>query len=158
VSDCIVINTGPLITLDRIGALDVAGQLPFSFVCPSEVREELDEGHRAGYQAINPAWLQTEALVTPLSPLGISALDKGEAAVIQLAVEEGIEWVCIDEWKGRRAAAAVGLKVTGVLGLLSRAKKEGIIGALRPFVDRAVSCGIRYHAELAARVLEAAGE
>ena len=37
----IVINTGPLIALARMDALDVAGQLPYQFICPSQVREEL---------------------------------------------------------------------------------------------------------------------
>lgn len=44
----IVIDTGPLITLDRMGALDIPGKLPLDFLCPAEVRRELDEGRRAG--------------------------------------------------------------------------------------------------------------
>jgi len=35
-NELIVINTGPLITLARIEALDVAGRLPFTFICPNE--------------------------------------------------------------------------------------------------------------------------
>jgi predicted nucleic acid-binding protein len=48
-------------------------------------------------------------------------LGAGEAAVIQLALEQGIAVVAIDERKGRRAALSVGLRVTGSLGLLGRA-------------------------------------
>ena len=44
----IVINTGPLIALARMDALDAIGQLPVEFVCPSEVRQELDEGAAQG--------------------------------------------------------------------------------------------------------------
>jgi predicted nucleic acid-binding protein len=51
----IAINTGPLIALARMDALDVPGQLPYEFICPSEVREELDEGASLGYQPITPA-------------------------------------------------------------------------------------------------------
>ena len=154
----VVVNTGPLITLERMGALDIPGKLPFLFICPKEVRDELDEGQRAGYLRIAPDWLKTQPLSGPLSPLSVSALDEGEAAVIQLALELGIQRVCIDEWKGRRAALATGLKVTGVLGLLGMAKRKGLIEAIRPFVDRAVAAGIRYHPDLLARVLHAAGE
>ena len=39
--------------------------------------------------------------------------------------------VCIDETKGRQTALAVGLKVTGALGLLARAKTLGLISELR---------------------------
>jgi hypothetical protein len=49
----IVINTGPLIALARMDALDVPGQLPYEFICPNEVRAELDEGASFGYQTIN---------------------------------------------------------------------------------------------------------
>ena len=42
--ECIIINTGPLIAFARMDALELPGRLPFSFICPCEVREELDEG------------------------------------------------------------------------------------------------------------------
>ena len=45
----IVINTGPLITLARIEALHIPEQLPFEFVCPEQVREELDAGEQAQF-------------------------------------------------------------------------------------------------------------
>ncbi len=114
-NESVVINTGPLITLARIDALDIVGDMPFCFVCPQEVRDELDEGVQAGYSQISPSWLKVLPLKRNLSPLAVISLDRGEAAVIQLASEQGILRVCIDEWKGRRAALAVGLKVTGVL-------------------------------------------
>lgn len=93
-----------------------------------------------------------------LPPLALSALDTGEAAVIQLALEQQIPLVCIDEWKGRRVALAVGLRVMGTLGLLGRAKTLGIVEAVKPFVERALRNGIRYHPELVRKVLESIGE
>jgi predicted nucleic acid-binding protein len=88
----------------------------------------------------------------------LAGLDSGEAAVIQLALELEVPWVAIDEWKGRRAALAVGLQVTGTLGLLGRAKVLGLIPSLKPLVERATAEGIRYHPELVQAVLKAAGE
>jgi predicted nucleic acid-binding protein len=58
----LVINTGPLIALARMDALDVPGHLPYEFICPSQVRDELDEGASLGYQTIAPAWLTAIAL------------------------------------------------------------------------------------------------
>lgn len=52
-------------------------------------------------------------------------LDRGEASVVKLAINEGIETVCIDEHLGRRVARLNGLRVTGSLGILIRAKREG---------------------------------
>ena len=154
----IVINTGPLITLQRIKAIQTVGQLPFEFVAPEEVRAELDAGVSAGHPHVDPPWLRICQLRDPLSPIVLSALDLGEAAVIQLALEQKIKWVCIDEWKARRVAHSTGLKVVGVLGLLGKAKKQGIIPTLRPLVEQALQEGIRYHPELVRKVLEAAGE
>jgi predicted nucleic acid-binding protein len=154
----IVINTGPLVALARMGALEVAGRLPFDFVCPREVWAELEEGARQGHIPVAPEWLRVTALEAPLSPVAVAALDAGEAAVIQLALDLAISWVCMDEWKGRRAAASAGLKVVGALGLLGMAKTRGFIPALRPYVDKAAAAGVRYDAELVRQVLTAAGE
>ncbi len=154
----IVINTGPLIALARIEILDVIGRLPIEFCCPQEVRDELDQGVETGLQPVNPVWLRVVPLRAPLSPLALSSLDLGEAAVIQLALESGVSRVCIDEWKGRRAALATGLQVTGALGLLGRAKLLGLIPSLRPLIERAVDEGIRYHPDLVRQVLLAVDE
>ncbi|HJX27436.1 MAG TPA: DUF3368 domain-containing protein [Thermoanaerobaculia bacterium] len=154
----IVINTGPLITMARIGCLDVAGRLPFQLICPEQVRRELDEGQAAGYPEVRPEWLTVHNLSKPLSRMELAALDAGEASVIQLALELDIRVVAIDEWKGRRAALATGLEVTGTLGLLGRAKRLGLIPSLKPLVEKAVEEGIRYHPELIQAVLEAVEE
>ena len=40
----IIVSTGPLVSFARIGCLDVIGRLPYEFLCPAEVWQELDEG------------------------------------------------------------------------------------------------------------------
>ncbi len=50
----IIINASPLIAFARMGALDIIGQLPFDFICPQQVKDELDEGATRGYVAITP--------------------------------------------------------------------------------------------------------
>jgi len=137
----VVINTGPLIALMRIQALEVPGKLDLEFLAPEEVRRELEEGIQAGHPPVRPDWLAYHRLIAPLTPMVTSTLDIGEAAVLQLALEQEIAQVCIDEWKGRRMALAVGLKVTGVLGLLGKAKREGVIAEVKPYVDRAGQAG-----------------
>lgn len=95
----IVVNTGPLITLAKIDALSVVGRLPFQFVSPQEVFEELKAGEALGYPKIAPKWLEVQALTAPITPVALTALDLGESAVIQMALERQSKWVCIDEWK-----------------------------------------------------------
>lgn len=157
-AEAVVIDTGPLIALSRAEALDVASTLPLRFLCPQQVRDELDAGVAKGYPALDVPWLGVAQIEGNVCPITRPNLDVGEAAVIRLALERGIRLVCIDDWFGRRAATAVGLQVTGTLGLLGRAKILGLIPAVRPFVDRLTATGAWYDEQLVRRVLEALGE
>lgn len=154
----VVVNTGPLIALARIGALEIPGRLDLTFMAPEEVRHELEEGVRLGHPPVQAPWLTYVRLAAPLNLMVSRVLDPGEGAVIQLALEQRIGQVCIDEVKGRRMALAVGLRVTGAFGLLGRAKRDGLISAVRPYVERAAQTDIRYHGELIRRFLQAMGE
>ena len=157
-ADELVINTGPLTAFDRMGCLDQIGRLPFVFVCPQEVRRELDEGEAAGHPRIVAPWLAVRRLSSPPPAFGLVELDLGETAVIQLAMEVNTGLVAIDEWKGRRMALAMGLKVVGSLGLLGKAKRLGLISQLRPFVERAIESGVRSHPALVSAVVQELGE
>src|SRR5262245_49796410 len=89
-ADRVVIDTGPLIALARAGALEIVGALPFEFLCPPEVRRELDADATAGRVDVNPSWLIELALRGPIHPIAAAVLDPGEASVIQLALEHGV--------------------------------------------------------------------
>lgn len=158
VAELIIVDAGPLIALAKADALEVAGELPLEFICPQSVRDELDAGLAKGHAEVNPTWLKVLPVAGNITPIGRKSLGRGEAAVIRLALERAIPLVCIDDWWGRRAATAVGLRVTGTLGLLVRAKALGIVPAVRPFTDRLTSSGTWFDPELVRRVLEELGE
>ena len=44
------------------------------------------------------------------------------------------------------------------LGLLGRAKRLGLIAAIRPWIDKLTACGIHYHPDLVRRFLQGIGE
>lgn len=154
----LVVNTGPLIALGRVDALGIIGQLPIKFIAPLQVADEIAAGALLGHPVTMPSWVEVMALRRPLAAVTIAALDEGEAAVIQLAVERGIATVCIDERRGRRAATAAGLGITGSLGLFGRAKRLGLVSAVRPWIAKLEAAGIHYHSDLAAKFLAAIGE
>jgi predicted nucleic acid-binding protein len=154
----IVINTSPLLAFSRMQAFDLIGRLPFEFISPAEVENEILIGAKQGYDAQIPLWLKIETLKSPLSSLAVASLDAGEAAVIQLALEQNIETVCIDELKGRRAAKAVGLNVVGSLGLLGKAKTKGLIAEVKSFLEKAIQAGIYYDEKLIENFLRSLGE
>ena len=154
----IVINTSPLISLSKMRVFEAIGKLPFEFICPAEVEAEILAGAIQGYETEIPDWLEIVSLKNPLSPLAVASLDTGEAAVIQSALENNISLVCIDELKGRRAALAVGLKVVGSLGLLGKAKTLGFISEARLFIEKAKNSGIFYDDQLIETFLKSLGE
>ncbi len=154
----IVTNTGPLLAFSKMQVFEIIGKLPFEFICPAEVESEILVGAKQGYDVEIPDWLKVENLQSNLSPIAVASLDIGEAAVIQLALEQSIETVCIDELKGRRAALAVGLKIVGSLGLLGKSKTLGIINEIKPYIEKAKDNGIFYDDNLIRVFLKSFGE
>jgi uncharacterized protein len=63
-------------------------------------------------------------------------LHKGELSALALAMEHRADAVLMDERAGRSAAAALGLKVFGLLGILLAAHHRSLVPALSPLLDR----------------------
>ena len=59
-------------------------------------------------------------------------LEQGEAEVIIMAREKGIQHVLIDEKVARLHAKVLGLNVIGTLGVLLMAKKKGLLNSIKP--------------------------
>ena len=55
-----------------------------------------------------------------------------------LAVERHADLLLVDERRGRRTATAAGLTVTGLLGMVARAKRAGLIDLGKPVVDELI--------------------
>jgi predicted nucleic acid-binding protein len=86
-------------------------------------------------------------------------LDEGEAEAIALAVERPGCALLLDESRGRRVAERFGLDVVGTLGVLVRAKRAGLVPAVRPLVAALREAhGFRVAAEVVASALREAGE
>ena len=157
----IVINTSPIIALvAALGDLSVL-QMYREVWVPLEVSEELAAGGAARfalaeYQAAH--WLHKRTHPLNIAPHLLNALDKGEASVIQLALDKDIHTVVIDETAGRRVARLNGLAVTGSIGILLRAKNEGRPFSMREAIDRMQARGIWLSDRVIAFALTQAGE
>ncbi len=160
--DRLVINTSPLLALIAgCGSLTPFEGLYRELVVPREVADEIESGGAAAFAVAEfcaASWLRRwPQRLTPV-PLLSNALDKGEATVIQLALDEGIDTVCIDEAVGRRLARLYGLSVTGSVGVLLRAKRESRIASMRHAIDRMRAQGIWLRDAVVAFALREAGE
>ena len=158
----LVTNTSPLLALIAgCGNVDLLRSLYAEVLVPHEVCAEIAAGGGLGFGVAEfnqAAWLRKwPAPVEPI-PLLRNALDKGEAAVIQLAINEGVSHVCIDEPVGRRLARLSGLTVTGSIGVLLRARKEGKVASVREVMQRMRAQGIWLSESVVAFALRESGE
>jgi predicted nucleic acid-binding protein len=89
----------------------------------------------------------------------LGTLDPGESEAIALAIELRAHLILIDEAAGRAMALKLGLSPLGVLGVLVRAKQRGLVGELKPLLDRLRDeLDFFISARLRAEVLRLAGE
>jgi predicted nucleic acid-binding protein len=87
-------------------------------------------------QAFQDGWIKPQALqADKVAQLLAASLDPGEAEAIALALELSADLILLDERDARTAAEGAGLRVTGILGVLLRAKNDGQIQRIRSEVE-----------------------
>ena len=126
----IVSDSGPIIAFSRIGRLDILKSLVGQIVVPMGVYEELvtkGEGRPGAAEVRRSTWIQHREVRSRENIEEFStSLHRGEREAIVLAHEIGIP-LLIDERRGRRTAADIGVVVIGSLAILAEAHREGII-------------------------------
>jgi predicted nucleic acid-binding protein len=85
-------------------------------------------------------------------------LDSGEAASIALAFEIPNALLILDDLKARKEAAKLGFRVTGTLGILTRAKKRGLIKQIAPYLSELQNSGFRISESVVDEILKICGE
>ncbi len=83
-------------------------------------------------EAMCQGWLIETALPYYLpTPEAFRHLDAGERDALKLAQVCKADLVLIDESEGRKAAASLGIKLTGVVGILIAARLKGSLPSLK---------------------------
>ena len=161
----VVSNTSPLLNLAIIGHLSLIHEQFGEIWIPQAVRGELRveeslPGSHVMHEAIEKGWLRIEKVKDQqLVKVLQNDLDKGEAEAIALALQFNAKWILIDEREGRKIAKSLGLKATGLLGILLRAQREGKLPSLKKSMEELrQKAGFHIGSELFSDVLRESGE
>ena len=135
----VVCNASPLASLARIDALELLRHVFGHIVIPQAVWNEVVVcgSGQPGAEAVKTAqWIarhptQNASLVSALR----QDLDAGEAEAIVLALEMPADLLLMDERLGRETARHLGIRMTGLVGVLVESKRRGIIPAVSPILQ-----------------------
>jgi predicted nucleic acid-binding protein len=156
-----IVNTSPLFYFHRIGLFELFNKLYGRITVPEAVKKELKEGQTQGEDVPrleSYPWIQIKDVSMPGYLRLIADLGPGESEVLALASNHPTALVILDDKLARRIAEMQGFRLTGTAGVLLRAKRKGLVPALKPLVKNLLDLEFRLKPELVKEILELAGE
>jgi uncharacterized protein len=155
----VVCNTSPVQYLHLLGKLEVLPQLYGRVLLPPAVVGELEAGRALGValpDVRSLPWLEIRPL--PVNILYLPGdLDRGEWEVLNLAHQLSALAI-VDDGRARAHAQRHGLRFTGTVGVLLRAKASGLLGEIKPLLEKLRQLGFRLDNDALATALRLAGE
>lgn len=159
----LVLNASPIICLAKAGLLNEVLSMAQEVVVPQTVAGEILAADDDRDAAV--AWIRTERAQRALRDVGAPAsfvlawdLGAGESAVLTTAAGSPGSVAVLDDLAARRCALALGIGVTGTLGLLLVAKRAGAIVSLRQALEAVTDAGLFVSPRHVGAILAAGGE
>lgn len=147
----IISDTSCLIVLSNIEELDLLQKLYGHIATTLEIAKEFGEELPEWIEVLNVKD-QTRQQLLALQ------IDKGESSAIALAMETPNSTIILDDYKARRIASQLGLTYTGTIGIIVKAKLQGVISSILPLITKIKKTNFRLSAELELEALKQAGE
>ena len=156
----VVSNTTPIISLLKLSQLDILKKLYSEISIPFAVFQEIEAGkNKVYYQDLSKIdWINIVNIQDKQALKYFLDLDDGESEAIILATEKGADLIIIDEKLGRFHAKHADLKVTGTIGILIKAKNQGIISELKPLLYELTEKDVWISEKLIGEILKQVGE
>lgn len=156
----VVVDTTPLLSLLKLNRLDLLHNLYGKVIIPHAVFEEIEAGKLFDFyeDLSNINWIEILRIQDENAVFALETLDAGEAETIALAIEINADLVVIDEKLGRYEAKKRGLRLTGTLGILLKAKEKGFISEIKPLLSKLTSQNRWISNQLIAQALLLANE
>ena len=151
-------NTTPLIALADIGLLWILHSLYGDIYIPEAVKNEI-KSEPAKSEVSSCEWIKVRRVIIDSDKRIYSTrLHTGEIETIILSEEINSDLVILDDNAAKKTAKYLGMTVTGTLGVLLRAKREGLIEAVGPYTRKLISDGMYISDKVLRQVLENSGE
>lgn len=149
--EIVISDTSCLIVLSNIGQLDLLRQRYSRIFIPPEVEQE--------FGSPLPEWIFiSEPSAPSFDRVRPYKIDVGEKAAIALALDHAGCTLIADDEKARRLAERFQITLTGTLGFLVKAKKAGLLPAIKPLIDQIMQTDFYMSASLIHQALRDAGE
>ncbi|HMO39264.1 MAG TPA: DUF3368 domain-containing protein [Saprospiraceae bacterium] len=135
----VVSDTSPIGNLLQIGQLDLLKTIFTTVFVPPTVHKEVLELQKFGISTIryqSADWIVVQQLASTkgIAPL-LELLDAGESEALLLAMEIKADWILMDERAGTRKAEEMGLRPIGLIGILMKAKEQGLITNVTSMIE-----------------------
>ena len=154
----VIANTTPLIALANIDRLELLHELYGTIIVPQAVVDEIIS-EPAKQRVRSATWIKVEAIQDPSQKdIFRARLHAGEVEVMILAREQNADLVIMDDNAAKKTAKFLGLNVTGTLGILLKAKKEGYLEMVEPIMNELIIDGLFISDTVKGYVLKEAGE
>src|SRR5947209_1976915 len=135
----VVSDTSPLRALNQLDLMGVLPKLFGTVLVPPAVVAELSV-NIPGVSVFDLRACPFIEVRMPSNAVLVAQFEErlgaGESEALVLALETKPDFVLIDDWDARQAAAELGLVAVGALGVLVRAKRNGLISGVAPLIDR----------------------
>ena len=158
----VIVNSTPLIVLSNIGQLELLKKLYSEIYIPQAVFDEVTKKEDSACQELknHTDWIHVCCIKNSAEKRMYQAkLHAGEVEVMILAQEEPkADLVILDDNAAKKTAKFLGLKVTGTLGIILKAKKHGFVGNVSDLLAKLIDNGFYVSQEVQNLVKAEAGE
>ncbi len=145
--EIIIADASCLIVLQNVQELPILQKLFGEVFVTQEVERE--------FGLDLPEWIKIKLVQNKTQQNALNLiLDEGEASSVALALETNDSLLIIDEKKGRRIAQELGLKITGTLGIILRAKEKSLIGSIEGTFEKLETVGFWISPSIKAKILK----
>jgi len=147
----IISDTSCFIILSKIEKLDLLKSVYGQIVTTSDIVEEFGEQL--------PDWIIIEHVADKSRQRILELqIDRGESSAIALALETQNCTLILDDFKARKIAQQLGITITGTIGVIVKAKLNGIIPSIKPYIEKIKETNFRISAEIELQALKEAEE